>query len=71
MDESKRIAERRIADPFLDRRSGEDRRRAYDLDYFAEGGPERRKSDERRDGDERRDQCVRVAEWSSICHEKP
>ena len=34
--------ERRSSDPYLDRRSGEERRKAYHLDYFSHGGTERR-----------------------------
>jgi hypothetical protein len=51
----------------IDRRSGEDRRRVYNLDYFENGGRERRKQDERRHEGERRADCVRVSEWSSVC----
>ena len=57
----------RKTDPFLDRRSGEDRREAYDLDYFRDGGLERREQDERRQPLERREGCIRVSDWSSIC----
>ena len=57
----------RKTDPFLDRRSGDDRREAYDLDYFREGGAERRAQNERRQPLERREGCIRVSEWSSIC----
>jgi hypothetical protein len=57
----------RKADPFLDRRSGDDRREAYDLDYFRDGGDERREKNERRQPRERREGCIRVSEWSSIC----
>ena len=58
---------RRTMDPFLDRRSGDDRREAYELGYFAQGGIERRKGMERRQKDERRDQYIRTSQWSSIC----
>ena len=51
----------------VDRRSGEDRRKVYSLDYFTEGGKERRKVKERRKRDERRSNCVRVSDWSSVC----
>lgn len=61
------LKDNRTADPFMDRRSGEDRRHAYDLDYFEQGGVERRKTGERRETDERRDQCVKVSDWSSVC----
>jgi hypothetical protein len=39
---------------FLDRRSGEDKRRVYSLDYFSTGGSERRHGRERRAHGERR-----------------
>ncbi len=38
----------------VDRRSGFDRRRAYSLVYFAEGGVERRRGKERRQNPDRR-----------------
>ena len=57
----------RKTDPFLDRRSGDDRREAYDLDYFRDGGTERREQNERRQPLERREGCIRVSQWSSIC----
>ena len=53
--------------PFMDRRSGEDRRDVYLLDYFQEGGLERRSGGERRNPVERRKGCVRISEWSSVC----
>jgi len=59
--------EKRKVDPYLDRRSGEDRRDVYLVDYFAAGGPERRKHNERRRMNERREGCVRVSKWSSVC----
>jgi len=57
----------RIRDPYVDRRSGEDRRLAYDSDYFEDGGLERRKHDDRRQPDERRESCIRVSRWTSVC----
>jgi hypothetical protein len=51
----------------IDRRSGEDRRTVYNLDYFENGGLERRTQAERRQTGERRAGCVRVTEWSSVC----
>jgi hypothetical protein len=50
----------------IDRRSGTDRRRLYDLDYFTEGGVERRKFKPRRSLLERRDGWLRVSEWRSV-----
>ena len=67
MKEKKILKDARIRDPYLDRRSGEDRRQIYDSDYFQNGGLERRSSKERRQHDERRKDCTRVSEWSSIC----
>ena len=61
--------EKRKKDPYLDRRSGEDRREAYDIDYFADGGAERRREDDRRHPKERRKDCVKVSKWSSVCAE--
>jgi hypothetical protein len=57
----------RSNDPFVDRRSGEDRRAGYDLDYFPDGGIERRSGRERRRRGERREHCIRVSDWSSVC----
>jgi predicted Zn finger-like uncharacterized protein len=64
--DGQQIKKRRIGDPFLDRRSGDDRREAYELGYFAEGSIEKRKSIERRQKAERRDQYVRISQWSSV-----
>jgi hypothetical protein len=61
------LQDNRTADPLEDRRSGEDRRIAYDLDYFQNGGVERRSSQERRKAGERRESCQRVSQWSSVC----
>ena len=58
--------ERRVGDPYLDRRSGGDRRAHYDLDIFEQIGAERRSGIERRQRRERRAQWVKVSEWSSI-----
>lgn len=57
----------RVADPYVDRRSGDDRRAVYDSDYFDGGGLERRNGLDRRQQDERRDNCLRVSQWSSVC----
>jgi hypothetical protein len=67
MEEKKISKDVRISDPYVDRRSGEDRRQVYDADYFQNGGLERRGGKERRQHDERRKDCIRVSEWSSIC----
>jgi hypothetical protein len=58
---------KRKSDPFVDRRSGDDRRDGYDLDYFPGGGTERRSGKERRRKGERRDRCIPVSDWSSVC----
>ena len=67
MEEEKISKDARISDPYVDRRSGEDRRQVYDADYFQDGGKERRSGKERRRHYERRKDCIRVSEWSSIC----
>ena len=59
----------RVRDPYLDRRSGDDRRVVYDSDYFENGGVERRHTKDRRKEGERRESCVRVSDWSSVCPE--
>ena len=52
----------------IDRRSGEDRRVVYDLDYFRNDGVERRKRNkkDRRTQEERRNDWIRVSKWSSV-----
>ena len=67
MEDTIELKKIRKTDPFLDRRSGDDRREAYDLDYFRNGGDERRDNKERRHPLERREGCIRVSEWSSVC----
>ncbi len=67
MKYEKILKDARISDPYLDRRSGEDRRQVYDADYFQYGGKERRSGKERRQQYERRKNFIRVSEWSSVC----
>ena len=67
MKEEKILKDVRKSDPYVDRRSGEDRRQVYDADYFQNGGLERRSGKERRRHYERRKDCIRVSKWSSIC----
>jgi hypothetical protein len=50
----------------LDRRSGEDERKSYNLDYFTNGGQERRHQIERRKIGERRNTWIRVSKWCSV-----
>jgi hypothetical protein len=50
----------------VDRRSGEDKRKRYNLDYFTDGGEERRKGKERRQSEERRSGWARVYKWCSV-----
>jgi hypothetical protein len=49
----------------VDRRSGRDRREAYDLEYFINGGSERRRFKDRRRLPEMRKGWVRVSRWHS------
>ena len=67
MDKKRAPKDKRKSDPYLDRRVVEDRRRAYNLDYFSAGGAERRAGAERRREIERRRDCVKVSRWSSVC----
>jgi hypothetical protein len=50
----------------VDRRCGEDKRNRYSLDYFSDGGGERRKGKERRQSEERRSGWARVYKWCSV-----
>ncbi len=50
----------------IDRRSGVDRRKVHDLDYFLKGGVERRRWKERRSKQERRKDWLRADEWASV-----
>lgn len=59
--------EKRMGDPYMDRRCGEDRRQVHFIGFFSRGGTERRRSRERREGIERRDGCIQVTDWSSVC----
>ena len=51
----------------LDRRTGNDRRRVYNLDYLLKGGIERRRRSDRRSYFDRRAGWMRVSRWHSIC----
>jgi len=67
MDEIEFLEDRRLADPYVDRRLGEDRRKVYDSEYWESEGIERRTQKDRRQQKERRSTWVRVSEWSSVC----
>ena len=67
MEGNRPTKDRRIADPYVDRRSGEDRRQVYDADYWESGGIERRNAKDRRQQKDRRSSCVNVSQWSSVC----
>jgi hypothetical protein len=69
MKENKYFKDRRVGDPYVDRRSGEDRRQVYDSGYWESGGIERRSVKDRRQPKERRDSYVKVSKWSSVCIE--
>ena len=67
MEKNPIFRNRRVADPYVDRRSVEDRREVYSSDYWERWGIERRTLKERRLQKERRGSCVRVSKWSSVC----
>jgi hypothetical protein len=69
MKENKYFKDRRVGDPYIDRRSGEDRRQVYDTFYWESGGIERRSAKHRRQPKERRNSWVKVSRWSSVCIE--
>ena len=52
-----------------DRRCGVDRGREHNLDYFSNGGVERRSWQEQRSQVERRRDWLRVTKWSSVLAE--
>lgn len=58
--------EKRKQDPYLDRRLDEDRRESYIMDYFLNGGSERRDFKERRTPGDRRKGYVPITKWTSI-----
>ena len=66
-DPPQHVRFKRQRDPYLDRRSGEDRRKVYSLDYFYKGNVDRRRGRERRSNNERRRDCIRINQWSSVC----
>jgi hypothetical protein len=54
---------------FFDRRSGEDRRSTYNIDYFVEGGVERRAGTaggRRNKENDRRKNWIKISPWSSL-----
>ena len=59
--------EKRTRDPYMDRRTGQDRRYIHLLSFFANGGKETRNEKDRRGVTERRKDCMRVTKWSSVC----
>ncbi len=65
-DLKKAISKSPMRRSLVDRRSGEDKRKLYNLDYFTEGGDERRKGRERRLSGERRSAWARVYKWCSV-----
>ncbi len=64
MQEKLKLKNNRVTDPYLDRRSGDGRREAYDSD-FLNGEVERRTGKDRQQKGERRDGYIRVIDWSS------
>ena len=57
---------RRVSDPYVDRRLGDDRRKVYDSIYWENEGTERRKARDRRQPKERRASYVKVSKWTSV-----
>ena len=63
---NKKPAKTSVNRSLVDRRSGEDKRKLYSLDYFTDGGQERRRGRERRQTGERRNAWARVYKWCSV-----
>ncbi|MGE5840976.1 MAG: hypothetical protein ACM335_01780 [Deltaproteobacteria bacterium] len=53
----------------IDRRSGSDRRKAYHVGYFVNGGVERRSGRERRSGKDRRKGPSSLGDWPGNTNE--
>ena len=62
MSESQSLKDRMAIDPVLDRRSGEDRRKVYDLEFFKGGGIERRGGVESRQAEDHNVQSGNVSQ---------
>jgi hypothetical protein len=67
MKENEYFKNNRVRDPYVDRRLEEDKRQVYDVEFFQNGGAEKRSGNERRQQNERRYSCVKVSNWSSVC----
>ena len=65
-ESKKEPSKARMRRSLVDRRCGEDKRKRYSLDYFTDGGDERRKGKERRQSEERRSGWARVYKWCSV-----
>jgi hypothetical protein len=64
IDTERAMEDRRSS--FTDRRTGNDRRRAYKLGLLMRGEAERRGGTERRSGKERRGGWVKIGRWCSV-----
>jgi len=69
MERNQPPMDRRITDPYLERRSGEYRRQVYGSDYWGSRGIEKRSSKDRRQQKERRTDYVNVSKCASVCKE--
>ncbi|MFW2366675.1 MAG: hypothetical protein ACN4GW_09670 [Desulforhopalus sp.] len=65
-DASTEDSKQRNNDTYLDRRTGDDRREKHSLNYFEDGGRERRTHTERRGDRERRLGYTRISPWTSV-----
>ena len=50
----------------FDRRSGIEKRKIYDLEYFLTGGTEKRIQNERRSNEERRTGWIKISKYSAV-----
>jgi hypothetical protein len=70
MNESQLLKDRRALDPLLDRRSGGDRRKLHDLEFFKGGGIERRGGVESRQAEDHNVQSGNVSQAPAYVQNK-
>jgi len=66
MSESQSLKYRKAIDPLLDRRSGDDRRKVHDIEFFKGGGIERRSGVESRQKEDSSVQSVMLAKLQRL-----
>jgi hypothetical protein len=70
MSENQSFKDRRAIDPLLDRRSGDDRRKVHDFEFFERGGIERRSGVESRQKGDNSVQSINVSQAKAYVRNK-